>query len=145
MEEALRIYRQILSDLGLRYLEPLPNTFARLVYLAGLRNPAAQSYEHPDLALLYPGESLRQALAQCHEELFERFLELRLENQQEELCKYFETSGEIMPDDNPNRWELLDSCIPPSMPDYLKELFRANLQALCGLLRERSSKARSGK
>ncbi len=145
MEEALRTYRQIISDLGVRYLEALPNTLARLVYLAGLRNPATGSYEHSDLVLLYPGESVGQALATCHEELFERYLELPLESQQEELHKYFGTSGQRFPDDTAGQWELLDSWIPPSMPNYLKDLFRANLQALCALLRESSSKARSGK
>jgi hypothetical protein len=145
LEEALRTYRQIISDLGVRYLEALPNTLARLVYLAGLRNTIGGNYEHPDLALLYPRESVAQALANCHEELFERYLELPLESQQEELCKYFETSGQEIPEGTAGRWELLDSWIPPSMPDYLKDLFRANLQALCALLRERSSKARSGK
>lgn len=145
MEEALRTYRQIITDLGVRYLESLPNTLSRLVYLAGLRNPASGAYQHPDLALVYPGESVGQALAKCHEELFERYLELPLERQQEELHKYFETSGEKFPEDTPGRWELMDTWIPASMPDYLKDLFRANLQALCALLRERSSKARSGR
>jgi hypothetical protein len=145
LEEALRTYRQIISDLGTRYLEPLPNTLARLIYLAGFRNPATGAYEHPDLALLYPGASVGQALATCHEELFERYLELPLESQQEELCKYFEASGQKVPEDTPSRWELMDSWVPASTPDYLKDLFRANLQALCALLRERSSKARSGR
>jgi hypothetical protein len=145
LEEALRTYRQIISDLGVRYLEALPNTLARLVFLAGLRNPATGSYEHADLVLLYPGQSVGHALAICHEELFERYLELPLESQQEELRKYLGTSGQRFPDDTAGQWELLDSWIPPSMPDYLKDLFRANLQSLCALLHESSSKARSGK
>jgi hypothetical protein len=145
LEEALRTYRQIFSDLGIRYLEPLPNTLARLIYLAGLRDPATGAYKHPDLALLYPEASVGQVLAKCHEELFERYLELPLESQQEELCNYFETSGQKLAEDTPSRLEIMDSWSPSSMPDYLKDLFRANLQALCALLRERSSKARSGR
>ena len=145
MEEALRTYRQIISDLGIRYLEPLPNTLARLIYLAGLRNPVSGAYEHPDLALLYPGASVGHVLAKCHEELFERYLELPLESQQEELCRYFEHPDKNFRRDTPSRWEMMDSWVPASMPDYLKDLFRANLQALCALLRERSSKARLGR
>jgi len=41
--------------------------------------------------------------------------------------------------------ERSESWIPVEAPDYLKELFRSNLNALLGLLRERNPKARSGK
>ena len=145
MQEQLRFNRQVLYDLASRYLEPLEGSFARMVYLASLRNSATGCYEHPDLSLAYRKESVHQALAKCHEELFERLLELPLIQQQQEFFQYLESTGQLIPEDNAKRLALLDSWAPSEVPDYLKELFRSNLQALCELLHERSSKARSGK
>ena len=145
MQEQLRIYRQILYDLAVRYLEPLPGNFARLVYLAGLRDPETGVYLHPDLDLVYSKESVHQALAECHGELFERSLELPLLKQQQELIDCLEAAGLVIPEELGKRRALFEAWIPPSAPDYLKELFQANLQALGELLHERSSRARSGK
>jgi len=143
MQEQLRVNRQIIYDLAARYLEPLPGSFARLAYLAGLRDPKTGIYVHPDLHLIYPKESVHQALATCHEELFERSLELPLLEQREELLECLSAAGQVIPQELSNRRALFEAWIPPSTPDYLKELFQANLQALGELLHERNSKARS--
>jgi len=145
MQEQLRTNRQILYDLASRYLEPLPGCFARLIYVAGLRNRTKDFYEHPDLSLVYRPEAVHQALAACHEELFERALELPLIEQKQELIQYLQASGQAIPEDNRKCRELFQSWIPRQAPDYLKELFQSNLQTLCELLHERRSKARSGK
>jgi len=144
MEDQLRIYRQILYDLAQHYLEPLQGNFSRLAYVAGLRGPVSGAYEEKTLSKTYGGEPVHQALAKCHEELFERALELSLAQQQRELTRYFEErreSGLPVPEEG---GELLESWIPLEAPDYLKELFRSNLRALFELLHERKSKARSG-
>jgi hypothetical protein len=145
MEEQLRYNRQILHDLASRYLEPLPGCFARLVYLASFRQLATGIYEHPELSLVFRKEPVHQALANCHEELFERLLELPLMEQQQEFFQYLEASGQPIPQDKAQRAELFDSWTPPPAPDYLKELFRSNLQALCELHREHNSRARSNR
>jgi hypothetical protein len=145
MQDQLRTNRQILYDLANRYLEPLPGCFARLIYVADLRDPAKDFYEHPDLSLVYRPEAVHQALVKCHEELFERALELSLIEQRQELIEYLQASGQTIPEDTEKCRELLGSWIPPSAPDYLKELFQSNLQALSELLRARSPKARSDK
>ena len=144
MQEQLHVNRQILYDLAVRYLEPLPGTFARLVYLAGLRDPQTGRYVHPDLYLVYPKESVHQALAECHEELFERSLELPLLEQQNELLECLESAGQVIPEDLGKRRVVFAAWIPPLAPDYLKELFQSNLQALSELVRDRKSRARSG-
>ncbi len=145
MQEQFRVNRQILYDLAARYLEPLPGTFARLAYLAGLRDPETGIYVHPDLYLVYPQKSVHQALADCHEELFERSLELPLLEQQNELLEYLEASGQGIPGELGKRQAFFEAWIPPLVPDYLKELFQSNLQALGELLRERNPRVRSGK
>ena len=142
MQDQLRTNRQIVYDLASRYLEPLPGCFARLIYLAGLRNRTTDVYVHPDLSLVYRPEAVHQALANCHEELFERALELPLIEQKEDLLKHLRASGQPIPEDNEKCRELFESWIPAQAPDYLKELFQSNLQTLCELLHERNPKDR---
>src|SRR5215470_10472812 len=91
MQDPLRTYRQILYDLALNHLEPLRGNFSRLAYLAGLRKPSTGVYEAEGLLAVYGREPVHQALSQCHEELFERVLELPLAQQQEDLAVYLET------------------------------------------------------
>src|ERR1700757_1519445 len=85
MQEQLRIHRQILYDLAVHYLEPLNGSFARLAYLASLKNPSTNRYAHDRLAAIYGAEPVGESLAKCHEELFERLLEMPLAQQEEEL------------------------------------------------------------
>jgi len=145
MQEQLRIYRQILYDLALLHLEPLRGNFSRLAYLAALRNPSSGIYEEKGLLKAYGREPVHQALSQCHEELFERVLELPLAQQQEDLSQYVEAQREAGGQNQIIHGDFPESWIPPQAPGYLKELFRSNLNALFELLREGKSKARSGK
>jgi len=145
MQEQLRIHRQILYDLALHYLEPLTGNFARLAYLAGLKNPTTNIYAHERLSAVYGKEPVAAALADCHEELFERLLEAPLAQQEEDLRQFVETLPKGVAQGVRVCQEKAESWIPAEAPDYLKELFRSNLTALCGLLRGRNPKARSGR
>ncbi len=145
MQDQLRIHRQILYDLALHYLEPLPGSFARLAYLAALKHPSTDLYAHDPLSAAYGQQPVQETLAKCHEELFEKVLELPLANQEEEFRSYVATLLHGLPENPETRQELFRGWIPPLAPDYLKELFRSNLNALCELLHEGNSKARSGK
>lgn len=144
MQDQLHIHRQILFDLALYHLEPLQGNFSRLAYLAALRDQSTGRYGETGLIKSYGREPVHQALSGCHEELFERVLELPLARQQEDLAQYLESqraSGA------PNQWarsEPFESWVPSQAPEYLKELFRSNLNALFELLRDRKSRARSG-
>jgi hypothetical protein len=144
MQEELRIHRQILYDLALHYLEPLTGNFARLAYLASLKNPITNIYAHDRLSAVYGQEPVAQALAKCHEELFERLLEMPLAKQEEDLRQFVGTLLEGA-EGVRSCQERVESWIPGEAPDYLKELFRSNLNALFGLLRERNPRARSGR
>ena len=143
MQEELRTHRQILYDLVTRYLDPLPGTFARLAYLAELWKPASGVYEHPELCLVYTTGAVHHALASCHQELFERILELPLAEQQEEFHKYLGTCRDSSHESPEERRMLLQSWIPSKTPDYLKDLFQSNLLALWELMDEHKSRARS--
>jgi len=145
MQEELRIHRQILYDLALHYLEPLNGSFSRLAYLASLKKPSSQTYAHDRLAEVYGPEPVNESLANCHEELFERLLEMPLAQQEEELRQFVGTLPEGKEEGIQVCQKRIEDWIPLKAPDYLKELFRSNLTALLGLLRERSPKVRSGK
>jgi len=142
MQEQLRIHRQILYDLALHYLEPLTGNFARLAYLASLKNPPTNIYAHDRLSAVYGQEPVGQALAKCHEELFERLLEMPLAQQEEDLRRFVGTLPEGVAEGVRSCQERAESWIPVESPGYLKELFRSNLTALLELLRERNPKAR---
>ena len=145
MQEQLRFHRQIIYDLAARFLEPLPGSFARLAYISSLRNAATGRYEHPELCLSFSCESVHQTLAKCHEELFERVLELPLVEQEEDLRGYIYAVSRGWPASAVGRKDLACSWIPGQAPDYLKDLFLSNWQALCELLSEGKSKAHSNK
>ena len=144
MQDQLRTHRQILYDLALHHLEPLRGNFSRLAYLAALRDRSTGIYEQEELRKVYGREPVHQALSGCHEELFERVLELPLAQQQEDLAQYLDSQQEAnLRNQIPG--EFLESWIPPQSPEYLKELFRSNLNALFELLRERKPRVRSGR
>ena len=145
MQEELRIHRQILYDLALQYLEPLNGSFSRLAYLASLKKPSSQTYAHDRLAEVYGPEPVNESLANCHEELFERLLEMPLARQEEELRQFVGTLPEGRVEGIQICQKRIEDWIPSKAPDYLKELFRSNLTALLALLGERSPKVRSGK
>jgi hypothetical protein len=145
MQEQLRIHRQILYDLALHYLEPLHGSFSRLAYLASLKKPSSQTYAHDRLAAVYGPEPVNESLANCHEELFERLLEMPLAQQEEELRQFVGTLPEGKEEGIEICQKRIEDWIPLKAPDYLKELFRSNLSALLALLGERSPKDRSGK
>ncbi|HET6930993.1 MAG TPA: hypothetical protein VFI45_11785 [Candidatus Acidoferrum sp.] len=140
IQEQLRIHRQILYDLAVHYLEPLNGSFARLAYLASLRNASDGSYAHERLAALYGAAAVGEALANCHEELFERLLEQPLAQQEKDLRSFVRTLPEGAQEGLKLCKGRMEDWIPLAAPDYLKELFRSNLTALLELLRGENPK-----
>jgi len=145
MQEQLRVHRQILYDLALHYLEPLNGIFSRLVYLASLKNMSTNVYAHDRLAAVYGAEAVGESLANCHEELFERLLEMPLAQQEGDLRQFVGTLPEGAQEGPRVCRRRMEDWIPAAAPDYLKELFRSNLVALLELLREPSPKVRSSR
>jgi hypothetical protein len=143
MLNQLQVHREIIYDLATDYLQPLPCHFARLAYLASLRNPNTGTYAHHKLELLYANSSVHQVLEKCHEEIFERLLELPLSQQLEDLRIYLKP----IPGDPQ---ENIHTCarrkshwLPDGSAAYLQKLFSSNLHALCHLLLHDLPKARS--
>jgi hypothetical protein len=143
MLEDLQTHRQLLFDFTANYLDPLNDCFARLAYLAGLRQPSSGKYAHDRLAAVYGSERVDQVLAKCHEELFERLLETPLSAQEDALRRYVGSwSGSFL--DNLQRCRgLAPGWAPPNPPSYLTELYSSNLNALLQLLLDSTTTARS--
>ena len=138
--------RRIVQDFTLTTLAGIPGLFARLTYIASLRDLSSGRYEHAGLAALYPDEALQQALQLCHEQIFERVLETPLSSQLEDLraCLAAMEGGLRAAVSHWSGMESYRFLMPEQSPDYLKDLFCSNLRALLEILQAECSPARSG-
>jgi hypothetical protein len=137
--------RRVIQDFTLTTLAGIPGLFARLAYLASLRDLSSGRYEHAGLSALYPEEAIQQALQLCHEQIFERILESPLSSQQEDLraCLAGLEGGLSGAASHWRRIESYRFLVPEAVPDYLKDLFCSNLRALLEILVEESTPAHS--
>lgn len=145
MLDHFQTHRQILFDLTANYLEPLNGTYQRLAYLVSLRQPSSGRYLHERLGAVYGVEPVNHVLGDCHEEVFERLLEMPLNSQQEDLRRHLSALPGTLEDNVALCRKSAKNWIPPQAPDYLKELFCSNLNVLLELLLNHKSTARSGK
>jgi hypothetical protein len=138
--------RRIVQDFTLTTLAGIPGLFARLTYIASLRDLSSGRYEHAGLAALYPDEALQQALQLCHEQILERVLETPLSTQLEDLrpCLAAMEGGLRAAVSHWSGMESYRVLMPEQSPDYLKDLFCSNLRALLELLQMECSPTRSG-
>jgi hypothetical protein len=138
--------RRVIQDFTLTTLAGIPGLFARLAYMASLRDLSSGRYDHAGLSALYPDAAIQQALQLCHEQIFERILESPLSSQEEDLRVCLagmegDLAGTVA------HWRGLEAyrvLVPEAVPDYLKDLFCSNLRALLEILDEERSPARSG-
>ena len=137
--------RRVVEDFTITTLAGIPGLFARLAYLASLRDLSSGRYEHAGLAALYPDAAIQQALQLCHEQIFERILESPLAGQEEDLraCLAGMEGGLPVAVSHWRRIEAYRILQPEAAPDYLKELFFSNLRALLEILDTEHSQARS--
>jgi hypothetical protein len=137
--------RRVIQDFTVTTLAGIPGLFARLVYMASLRDLSSGRYDHAGLSALYPDAAIQQALQLCHEQIFERILEAPLSSQQEDLraCLAGMEGGLSGAVSHWRRSEAYRVLLPEAVPDYLKELFCSNLRALLEILEEQSFPARS--
>jgi hypothetical protein len=136
--------RKVIEDFTVRTLAAIPGVYARLAYMASLRDAASGRYQHEGLEADYPEQAVQQALQHCHEELFARTLETPLEQQESDL----RTCLGCFEGDFRNvvaRWQELEFyrlLVPTGMPAYLQKLFCSNLRALLGLFDEERASRR---
>jgi len=142
MLEHFKTQQQILFDLTANYLEPLGSACQRLAYLSSLRDPSSGKFIHGGLTAVYGAESVDKVVACCHEEMFERLLEMPLSAQQQDLRGYLCSLPGSFAENARSCQERAANWVPPQAPSYLKELFHSNLSALLELLQDHKSTAR---
>jgi hypothetical protein len=137
--------RRVVQDFTQTTLAAIPGLFARLSYLASLRDLSSGRYGHSGLSALYPDAAIQQALQLCHEQIFERILESPLSSQQEDLraCLAGMEGGLSEAAAHWHRIQSYRVLVPEAVPDYLKDLFCSNLRALLEILVEESTPAHS--
>jgi hypothetical protein len=138
--------RRVIQDFTVTTLAGIPGLFARLVYLASLRDLSSGRYEHAGLSALYPDAAVQQALQLCHEQIFERILESPLASQEQDLraCLTGMEGGLLGAVSHWRRNEAYRVLQPEASPGYLKDLFCSNLRALLEILDQENFPARSG-
>jgi hypothetical protein len=136
--------RRIVQDFTQSTLAGIPGLFARLAYIASLRDLSSGRYEHAGLAALYPPEAIQQALELCHEQIFERILETSLAEQLKDLtaCLAGMEGGMSVAVPHWLRLEAYRVLLPEQSPDYLKTLFCSNLRATLEILQQEHTPAR---
>jgi hypothetical protein len=137
--------RRIIQDFSVTTLAVIASQFGRLIYIASLRDLSSGRYEHAGLSALYREEAVQQALAKCHEEVFERILETPLAIQERDLRICFENmpGGLISAVEHWSSLEAYRILLPEQSPEYLKKLFCSNLRALLEILQAECSTAHS--
>jgi hypothetical protein len=146
MLTALQQNRRIVQDFTLTTLSAIGSQFARLTYVASLRELSSGKYEHAGLAAVYPEEAIQYALQLCHEQIFERILESPLSEQEQDFRKCLQAmeGGICTAVTHWRQMEVYRILLPEHSPDYLKELFCSNLRALLEILQVECSPAHSG-
>jgi hypothetical protein len=137
--------RRIIQDFTTNTLAGIPSLYSRLTYVASLRDLSSGKYEHAGLSAVYPEPAIQQALETCHEQVFEKILEMPLAEQEEDLrtCLEAMQSGA---EDTVGHWQRLEAyrvLLPEHAPHYLKDLFCSNLRALLEIFPEGRSTSRS--
>ena len=143
--ESYQQTRQVVEDITARTLAAIPTEFGKLLYLSSLRDISTGDYVHEGLVARYSREAVQQALGYCHQELFLRVLEMPLEQQEWDLRACLEgMEGEFW--GKLQRWretEFYRLLIPSESPEYLREIFLANVGAvLDAALEERAKRGR---
>lgn len=124
--------RPVIEEFASQWLFFYSTDLARLIHIARLRDIYTGIYHHPPLEENFPQAAVDRALRYCHEEVFMKFLENTLAQQECDLRSC------IAGTDSPaceiaHRWldiEVFRSFVPSAAPPYLRDLFLSNLRNL---------------
>jgi len=137
--------RNAFEDLQRRTLSHIPCDFARLIYLASMRDYNTAIYHHEGLAARYGQEQTREALQTSHREIFCKLVFLPLEGLVTELETYVRASHEAQ-DDFIHAWQELEPyrvAVPMEADATMVQLFLSNVRLALEVLRFRREQAQS--
>lgn len=127
------------EDLKKHSLASLHGEIARLVYLASTRDYNTGEYYHDGLAVTFTQEITSRAIAQCHEEVFQRVLKAPLEELVSDLEEYIK--GGYSKDEIIRTWLTLEPyrvIIPLTCDPLSARLFCSNLMIALAILESRA-------
>ena len=119
--------RQPAAEMWRRTLLRVPTLFGRLVYVAALRVPASDRYEHPSLTGPLGTAEADRVLRGSHYQVFAEWLELSLEEQKTDLEEFLRDRGA---EEQALRYRELP---PAAARDVERQLFVTDLETLFAL------------
>ena len=131
--------RAAMEDLKQRTLEAIRGELSRLIYLASTRDYNSGRYVHEGLAWQFTQEAAHEALAACHQEVFEVLLYCSLEELTRELADYFGQTGERA-EDVLRTWKRLEPyrvAVPLECDPLAADLLCSNLRVALAILEDR--------
>jgi hypothetical protein len=130
--------RRVMEDFQQNSLANVSGAFARLIYLASLRDHNTGRYHHYGLETRFSAEAVDEGLRRCHAEVFARHLTLPLQEQTQDLLRFFES----LKDDRTRlveAWQQLRAyqILPPQGSSPLaRELFTTNVELILEILKQ---------
>jgi hypothetical protein len=117
------------AEMWRRTLSQIPTHFARLVYLAGLRDRPTGRYVHQSLIEAIGRELADRTIANIHYDVFAEWIALPLSRQKADLDQYLATSRGLAVVD------VYRDIVPAAAHDVERQLYLTDLETLLALLR----------
>ena len=91
VENEESVHRRAAEEVRSALFRSLPNDFARLIFLATLRDNNSGHYYHPEAARRLSPQAADAAMLTCHKETYERVVALPLEDVTDQVDTYMDT------------------------------------------------------
>jgi hypothetical protein len=129
------------EDLKKHSLAPLNGEIARLVYLAATRDYNTGKYYHDGLSVRFTPEIASQALAECHQHIFQKMVETPLKELVDQLEEYIRGDSGCSTAQIVSTWMTLESyrvIIPLACDPLSAKLFCSNFMIALAILESRA-------